>query len=106
VALPRGWIWQWVNVGVVGQQGGTERSFVASDIDPRYIASLVVPNLEVRQPDILEDVDAYDLVTARAVLHHIQSPEKGDPANGGGPQAGRRVSLHRARYATRHRRRA
>jgi SAM-dependent methyltransferase len=52
---------------------------VASDIDTRYMASLVVPNLEVRQLNILEDAveeGAYDLVTARAVLHHIQSPGK------------------------------
>jgi SAM-dependent methyltransferase len=52
---------------------------VATDIDTRYIASLVVPNLEVRQLNILEDAVedcAYDLVTARAVLHHIESPEK------------------------------
>jgi SAM-dependent methyltransferase len=35
--------------------------------------------LEVRRLDILKDPveeAAYDLVTARAVLHHIQSPEK------------------------------
>lgn len=52
---------------------------VASDIDTRYISSFVVPNLEVRQLNILEDAVedcAYDLVTARAVLHHIDSPEK------------------------------
>jgi SAM-dependent methyltransferase len=52
---------------------------VASDIDPRYIASLVGPNLEVRQLNILEDAveeGSYDLVTARAVLHHTESPEK------------------------------
>lgn len=52
---------------------------VASDIDLRYIANLAVPNLEVRQLNILEDAveqGVYDLVTARAVLHHIQSPEK------------------------------
>ncbi len=52
---------------------------VASDIDLRYIANLSVPNLEVRQLNVLEGVieeEAYDLVTARAVLHHIQSPDK------------------------------
>ena len=51
---------------------------VASDIDLRYIANLGAPNLEVRQFNILEDLveeGAYDLVTARAVLHHIQFPE-------------------------------
>ncbi len=52
---------------------------VASDMDIRYIANLRVPNLEVRRLNILEDgleEGAYDLVTCRAMLHHIQSPEK------------------------------
>jgi 2-polyprenyl-3-methyl-5-hydroxy-6-metoxy-1,4-benzoquinol methylase len=52
---------------------------VASDIDLRYIADLNVPNLEVRQINILEDAveeGSYDPVTARAVLHHITSAEK------------------------------
>jgi 2-polyprenyl-3-methyl-5-hydroxy-6-metoxy-1,4-benzoquinol methylase len=52
---------------------------VASDIDLRYIADLNVPNLEVRQINILEtavEEGFYDLVIARAVLHHITSPEK------------------------------
>lgn len=52
---------------------------VASDIDLRYIANLGAPNLEVRQLNILEDAveeGAYDMVTARAVLHHVQSWEK------------------------------
>jgi 2-polyprenyl-3-methyl-5-hydroxy-6-metoxy-1,4-benzoquinol methylase len=52
---------------------------VASDLGLRYIANLHVPNLEVRQINILEDPveeGAYDLVTALAVLHHIASPER------------------------------
>jgi SAM-dependent methyltransferase len=52
---------------------------VASDLDLLYIAHLNVRNLEVRQLNILEDTleeGAYDLVTCRAVLHHIQAPEK------------------------------
>jgi SAM-dependent methyltransferase len=52
---------------------------VASDLDLRYIVNLHVPNLEVRQINILEgpvEEGAYDLVTARAVLHHIASPER------------------------------
>ena len=52
---------------------------VASDLDLRYIANLHVPNLEVRKINILEDpveAGAYDLVTARAVLHHIPAPER------------------------------
>jgi len=52
---------------------------VASDIDLRYIAGRAATNLEVRQLNIVENAvepGAYDLVTARAVLHHIQFPEK------------------------------
>jgi SAM-dependent methyltransferase len=52
---------------------------VATDIDLRYIDNLHSPNLEVRQLDILKDKvepGKYDLVTARAILHHIASPKK------------------------------
>lgn len=51
---------------------------VASDLDLRYIADLKVPNLEVRKLNILEDPiepAAYDLVTARAILHHVTEPQ-------------------------------
>jgi SAM-dependent methyltransferase len=49
-------------------------SVVASDIDLRYVADLRVPCLEVRHIDILQDVmeeSCYDLVVARALLHHL-----------------------------------
>jgi len=52
---------------------------VATDIDLRYTDTLHAPNLEVRQLDILKDkveTATYDLVTARAVLHHVPSPKK------------------------------
>jgi SAM-dependent methyltransferase len=51
----------------------------ATDLDLRYAGKLRARNLEVRQLDILKDdpgSGAYDLVTARAVLHHVQSPKK------------------------------
>jgi SAM-dependent methyltransferase len=38
-----------------------------------------MPHLEIRRINILEDQveeDVYDLVTARAILHHLASPEK------------------------------
>jgi SAM-dependent methyltransferase len=47
---------------------------VASDIDLRYIVDLRVPCLEVRHIDVLQDAieeDCYDLVVARALLHHL-----------------------------------
>ena len=49
----------------------------ATDLDLRFVSDLHVPNLEVRQLNILEDkveAGAYDLVTARAVLHHLHDP--------------------------------
>jgi SAM-dependent methyltransferase len=48
---------------------------VASDIDIVYIADLQVPCLEVRRIDILQDdieKGVYDLVVARALLHHLK----------------------------------
>lgn len=47
---------------------------VASDIDLTYIAQLQRPGLEVRRIDVLQDSieeGAYDLVVARALLHHV-----------------------------------
>jgi 2-polyprenyl-3-methyl-5-hydroxy-6-metoxy-1,4-benzoquinol methylase len=52
---------------------------VASDIDLQYIKRLAKSNLEVRQLDILKEKPEpgrYDLITARAVLHHIAKPER------------------------------
>jgi SAM-dependent methyltransferase len=47
---------------------------IASDIDTTYIARLSAPCLEIRRIDILnDDVEpaTYDLVVARALLHHL-----------------------------------
>jgi SAM-dependent methyltransferase len=47
---------------------------VASDIDIAYIKDLRAPCLEVRRIDVLQDVieeRSYDLVVARALLHHL-----------------------------------
>jgi SAM-dependent methyltransferase len=56
--------------GIVAPSGGV----VASDIDVRYMAELRAPCLEVRRLDIMQDAiedEAYDLVVARALLHHL-----------------------------------
>ena len=74
VACGNGSISQWM-AGRVGPEGHV----VAADIDLRHIAGLQAPNLEVRRVDILNDSveeGAYDLVTARAILHHFPSPEE------------------------------
>jgi SAM-dependent methyltransferase len=47
---------------------------VATDIDSRFLDGLAQANLQVRKLDILQDPleeGAYDLVTARAILHHL-----------------------------------
>jgi SAM-dependent methyltransferase len=52
---------------------------VASDIDITYIAELQGPCLEVRRIDVLHDpleAASYDLVVARALLHHFNSAPK------------------------------
>jgi 2-polyprenyl-3-methyl-5-hydroxy-6-metoxy-1,4-benzoquinol methylase len=52
---------------------------VAADIDLLYITDLKLPNLESRQINILTDwleEGAFEVVTARAVLHHITLPEE------------------------------
>lgn len=52
---------------------------VATDIDTTYIADLHGPELEVSRLNILEDEieqGEYDLVTARAVLHHLADRDR------------------------------
>ena len=51
---------------------------LCSDIDTRFLEGLAGPNLEVRRIDVTTDPlgDGYDLVLARALLHHI--PQRAD----------------------------
>jgi SAM-dependent methyltransferase len=49
---------------------------IASDIDLSYVSHLERPGLQVRRIDILKDPieeSSYDLVVARALLHHVPS---------------------------------
>jgi SAM-dependent methyltransferase len=58
------------------EPGGT---VVATDLDTRFLRDLNVPNLEIRQHDILKDdleEGLYDLVHSRALLMHLPEPEK------------------------------
>jgi SAM-dependent methyltransferase len=51
---------------------------LATDIDPRFLESLNLPNLEVRRHDIAKDPlpeAAFDLVHARLVLMHLPERE-------------------------------
>lgn len=53
---------------------------VATDVDPRFLRQLRIPNVEIRQHDIVNDdleADQYDLVHSCNVLRHLPEPEKG-----------------------------
>jgi len=75
VGAGAGSVAQWLSTRV----GPTGR-VVATDIDPRFLRQISVPNLEIRQHDILKDgleIGQYDLVHCRALLMHLSEPEKG-----------------------------
>jgi SAM-dependent methyltransferase len=62
----------------LAEQVGPSGHVVASDLDTSYIARLQTPCLEARQLDILKspiEEAHYDLVLARAVLHHLPQPQ-------------------------------
>lgn len=63
----------------LAEQVAPDGHAVASDIDTQLVPNLQVPCLEVRRLDVLRDTidpEAYDLVIARAVLHHLPEPHK------------------------------
>jgi ubiquinone/menaquinone biosynthesis C-methylase UbiE len=75
VGAGAGSVAQWLATRI----GSTGR-VVATDIDPRFLLQISIPNLEVRQHDILKDgleIGQYDLVHCRGVLMHLSEPEKG-----------------------------
>jgi len=58
---------------------GAKGKVVATEIDTRFLNRLAIPNLEIRQHDIVRDaleVGEYDLVHCRRVLVDLQEPEK------------------------------
>ena len=58
---------------------GPSGHVVASDIDLAYIGSLQAPGLEIRKINVLQDEieeGFYDLVVARALLHHLTPARK------------------------------
>lgn len=63
---------------MLAEMVGPAGHVVASDIDIGFLADLKAPNLETRRIDVLEDPleeGAYDLVVARAMLHHVAAPK-------------------------------
>jgi len=78
--------WRCLEVGAGGgsiarwlaDRVGPTGQVVATDINPRFLDHLDLPNVEVRCHNIVEDgveQDAYDLVHCRAVLMHLPDPE-------------------------------
>jgi SAM-dependent methyltransferase len=74
--------WRCLDVGAGGgsiarwlaERVAPSGSVLATDVDMRFLDGDPLPNLEVRQHDIVNDeleTDAYDLVHARGVLEHI-----------------------------------
>jgi SAM-dependent methyltransferase len=64
--------WLAARVGPFGQ-------VVATDIDPRFLEDIKLPNLEVRRHDVRTDAlerEAYDLVQCRNLLVHLPDPEQ------------------------------
>ena len=75
VGAGAGSVAQWLSTRV-----GPTGKVVATDIDTRFLRQLSIPNLEIRQHDILKDdleVGRYDLVHCRNLLRHLLEPEKG-----------------------------
>lgn len=79
--------WNCLEVGAGGgsvarwlaQRVGPGGTVLATDINTRFLRDLDMPNLEVRQHDIVSDdleEGRYDLVHCRALLVHLADPEK------------------------------
>lgn len=65
---------QWLSIKV-----GSDGKTVATDINTKFLQELHIPNLEIRQHDILEDPlesSEYDLVHCRTLLMWLREPEK------------------------------
>lgn len=63
----------------LAMQVGPTGRVVATDINTRFLQRLNVPNIEVRQHNIVQDdleTSEYDLVHCRAVLMHLSEYEK------------------------------
>src|SRR5258708_40344732 len=70
-------MWQWIDFRVAGETRESWRKAVAFDVDLSLVEAHA-PNLELRQGDIVAgpvEPGTFDLVTARAVLHHVQNAD-------------------------------
>ena len=67
-------VWLATQVGPTGH-------VVATDLDTRYLSRLELPNLEVREHNILDDpledlADSFDLVCSRLMVFHLQGRQE------------------------------
>lgn len=63
----------------LAERVGPQGRVVATDLNPRFLTALQVPNVEVRQHDIRTDPlerEAYDLAHCRCVLAHLPDPQR------------------------------
>ncbi len=61
----------------LAEQVGPQGRVVATDLNPRFLTDLTLPNVEVRQHDIRTDpleAHLYDLAHCRSVLVHMPEP--------------------------------
>ena len=75
VGAGAGSVAQWLSTRV-----GPTGKVVGTDIDTRFLRQISVPNIEIRQHDIIKDdleTGQYNLVHCRDVLMHLPEPEKG-----------------------------
>jgi ubiquinone/menaquinone biosynthesis C-methylase UbiE len=63
----------------LAEQVGPQGRVVATDINPRFLTDMQLPNVEVRQHDIRTDpleAGRYDLAHCRLVLMHMPDPQR------------------------------
>ena len=63
----------------LAEQVGPQGRVVATDLNPRFLTEIELPNVEVRQHDIRTDPlepGLYDLAHCRAVLIHTPDPQR------------------------------
>jgi SAM-dependent methyltransferase len=63
----------------LARQVGPTGKVVAADIDPRHLAAVSEPNIEIRQADVIADdlgENGFDLAHARFVLMHLPGRER------------------------------
>ncbi len=74
VGAGAGSIAQWLSI-----QAGPGGNIVATDLNPRFLQKMSIPQVEIRRHDIMNDPlesDHYDVVHCRTLLMWLREPEK------------------------------